>query len=447
MKLAEFDVAALKDKSCAAIEYALSYAKQKGASAAESAVGCGHGISATVRLGEIETVEYEDNQSFDITVYFGAKRGNASSSDLSRESIAESVDAACDIARYVCEDDCAGLVDRDALARETPDLSLDHPWSGGLDRVLEIAMQCEEAARVVPRIINSEGASVDTRRQVGAYGNTHDFLAAYPSTIHAMSCIAVAGDGDAMQRDYWFASRRNPTRLSTPQAVGKRAAECAVARLGARKLKSCKATVLFTPRTARFLIGNFLGAISGGSLYRGTSFLMDSLDTQVFPSWLQLDEEPHLPEGLSSAAFDAEGAATRPRRIVADGVVRGYILDTYSARKLGFKTTGNAGGARNPILRGGEVPYDDLVAKMDNGLIVGELIGNGVNATTGDYSQGVAGFWVENGKVAYPVEEVTLAGNLRDMFMSIAGLGDDLDEESNIRCGSVLIENMTIAGL
>ena len=447
MKLAEFDVAALENRSRAVIEYALDYAKQQGASAAESSVGRNRGASVTVRMGAVETIEYEDDQSFDITVYFGSKKGNASSSDLSRESVTESVKAACDIARHVCEDECAGLVDPDMLVKEVPDLMLDYPWQGGIDHALEVAMECEEAARGVAGIFNSEGASVDTRRQVGAYGNTHGFLAAYPATVHAMSCVVVAGQESSMQRDYWYVTRRNPACLETPQTVGKLAAEHAVARLGARKLKSCKATVLFTPRTARSLIRHFIGAISGDSLYRGTSFLMNSLDTQVFPSWLQFDEEPHIPGGLCSAAFDAEGAATCKRRIVADGVVSGYILDTYSARKLGLETTGNAGGVRNPILRGNEKPYADLIGSMDKGLIVGELIGHGVNPITGDYSQGAAGFWVENGKVAYPVEEVTLAGNLGDMFKSVIGLGDDLDEESNIRCGSIMIEGMTIAGL
>ena len=447
MKFAQLDTAGVENKSRAVIERALDTALRRGASAAEASAACSRGGTATVRVGELETLEYEDDQSFDVTVYFGTRKGSASSSDLSADAVVESVKAACDIARYAGEDEHAGLAERDEMASEVPDLLLDHPWIGDVDRIIRMATECEDAARAVPEIVNSEGAGVKTRRSLSAYGNTHGFLAAYTGTVHAVHCIAVAGRGDEMQRDFWSSTRRDPSAMQTPQSVGRQAADRAVARLGARKLTSRKARVLFTPQTARTLVGCFIGAISGGALYRGTSFLIDSLGTQVFPSWLVIDEEPHLPGGLYSAAFDSEGVATREHTIVADGVVRNYVLDTYSARKLGLKTTGNAGGVRNLILRGRDTPYDDLVAGMDEGLIVVELIGSGINMITGDYSQGAAGFWVQNGKIAHPVEEVTLAGNLRTMFMSVAGLGQDLDEEGSIRCGSMLIEGMTIAGI
>lgn len=443
----DFDAEPLQERLCTTLQQSLDYAMQQGATAAESSIGRSKGVAVTARMGEAEMIEYEDDQGFDITVYFGTKKGNASSSDTQPDSIKKSVEAACEVAKYICEDEYAGLADRDLFLQQEKDLNLDHPWRVDVETMMAMAIECENAARAVPQISNSEGASVKTARSIGAYGNTSGFLAAVTGTVHHIDCGAIASQGDEMQRDMWFNARRDANDLQTPKAIGERAALRAVQRLGSRKIKSGKVPVIFSPQTARSIIGHFFTAVNGASLYRGMSFLMDSLGTQVFPEWLNIEEQPHIPKGLYSSAFDSEGVATEPRTIVKNGELQNYILDSYSARKLGLTSTGNADGVKNPIISGEDMPLDDLLAKMDRGLIVNELIGQGTNPISGDYSQGAAGFWVENGKIVHPVEEITLAGNLKEMFMSISAVGQDLDEERNIRCGSILVDSMMVAGI
>jgi PmbA protein len=431
------------------VSEALKLARGLGASQAEADVSLQKGLTTTVRLGEVETVEYQRDRGMGITVYFGRRKGSASTADLSPKAVAETVEKACDIARYTAEDDCAGLADPDELARDIPDLDLDHPWEISPEEAVETARACEASGRSVDtRISNSEGASVGSHRGVRVYGNSHGFLAGFPSTSHSVSCVLLAQLGDDMQRDYWYSSARDARDLEAAQQIGRKAGERAVARLGARKLATQKAPVLYSPEVARGLIGHFLGAIRGSSQYRKSSFLLGAAGQQLFPDFVQLSERPHLRKGLGSAPFDAEGVATRDRELVRDGVLQGYVLGSYSARKLGLKTTGNAGGTHNLLVeaRGGGEPVAELLRKLGNGLLITELMGQGVNGVTGDYSRGASGYWVENGAVAYPVHEITIAGNLKDMYRNIAALGSDIDVRGGVRVGSVLISEMTIAG-
>jgi PmbA protein len=431
------------------VSEALKLARGLGASQAEADVSLQKGLTTTVRLGEVETVEYQRDRGMGITVYFGRRKGSASTADLSPKAVAETVEKACDIARYTAEDDCAGLADPDELARDIPDLDLDHPWEISPEEAVETARACEAAGRSVDtRISNSEGASVGSHRGVRVYGNSHGFLAGFPSTSHSVSCVLLAQLGDDMQRDYWYSSARDARELEVAEQIGRKAGERAVARLGARKLATQKAPVLYSPEVARGLIGHFLGAIRGSSQYRKSSFLLGAAGLQLFPDFVQLSERPHLRKGLGSAPFDAEGVATRDRELVRDGVLQGYVLGSYSARKLGLKTTGNAGGTHNLLVeaRGGGQPVAELLRKLGTGLLVTELMGQGVNGVTGDYSRGASGYWVENGAVAFPVHEITIAGNLKDMYRNIAALGSDIDVRGGVRVGSVLISEMTIAG-
>jgi PmbA protein len=431
------------------VSEALSMAKALGASQAEADVSLQKGLTTTVRLGEVETVEYQRDRGMGITVYFGKRKGSASTADLSRKAVAETVEKACDIARYTAEDECSGLADPDELARDIPDLDLDHPWEISPEDAVENARACEAAGRRVDaRITNSEGASVGSHRGVRVYGNTHGFLAGFPSTSHSVSCVLLAQSGDDMQRDYWYSSARDASELEASEQIGRKAGERAVTRLGARKLATQKARVLYSPEVARGLIGHFLGAVRGSSQYRKSSFLLGAAGQQVFPAFMQLRERPHLRKGLGSAPFDGEGVATRDRDLVRDGVLEGYVLGSYSARKLGLKTTGNAGGTHNVLVetnRGG-VPVTELMKQLGTGLLVTELMGQGVNGVTGDYSRGASGFWVENGAIAYPVHEITIAGNLKDMYRNIAAVGNDIDVRGGVRVGSILIGEMTIAG-
>ncbi len=428
---------------------ALRRARELGATQAEADVSLQKGLTTTVRLGEVETVEYQRDRGMGITVYFGQRKGSASTADLSPRAVAETVEKACDIARYTAEDDCAGLADPGELARDIPDLDLDHPWELAPEDAVETARACEAAGREVDRrITNSEGASVGSHRGVRVYGNSHGFLAGYPSTSHSVSCVLLAQNGEDMQRDYWYSSARDGRDLESAIEIGRKAGMRAVARLGARKLATQRARVLFAPEVARGLIGHFLGAVRGSSQYRKSSFLLGAAGQQVFPSFLQLIERPHIPKALGSAPFDNEGVATRNRDLVKDGVLTGYVLGSYSARKLGLKTTGNAGGTHNLLVESGTggIEIGALMRELGTGLLVTELMGQGVNGVTGDYSRGASGFWVENGAITYPVHEITIAGNLKDMYRNIAAIGSDVDLRGGVRVGSILVSEMTIAG-
>ena len=431
----------------ALVELALEEARVLGASQAEAAVSMDVGLSVSVRLGEVETVEYQRDRGMGVTVYFGTRKGSASTADLSPAMLRETVAKACSIARFTAEDPCAGLADPDTLATEIPDLDLAHPWDVTPERACEMALECEAAAMAVDaRITNSEGAGVSTHRGVRAYGNSLGFLAAYPGTVHSLSCAVLSSSGEEMERDYWYSTARDWRALESAVSVGRASGERAVRRLGARQLGTMKAPVLFAPDVARGLVGHFVGAVRGGSQYRRASFLLDAAGQQVFPDWFAISERPHLLRALASAPFDHEGVATRDRELVSAGVLLGYVLGTYSARKLGLRTTGNAGGTHNLLVHGRGRDSAGMLALMDRGLLVTELMGQGVNGVTGDYSRGAAGFWVENGVVVHPVHEVTVAGNLRDIYRQIAEVGSDVDARGGIRTGSILVEQMTVAG-
>ncbi len=429
------------------VTLALAEARGLGATDAEVGVSVETGLSVTARLREVETLEYQRDRGMGVTVYRGKRKGSASTGDLSAGAIRDTVAKAYSIAGFTAEDECAGLPEPDTLARDFPDLDLFHPWSIDPDEARERAIACEAAALDAdPRIGNSEGATLSSHRGLRVFGNSLGFMGNVSSTLHSLSCVVVAEAGEEMQRDYWYSTVRDWRDLEDGAAIGKQAAARALRRLNARKLSTVTAPVLFVPELARGLFGHFLGAIRGGSQYRRASFLLDAAGEQVFPEWLQISERPHLRKALSSAAFDSEGVATRDREVVEHGVLTGYVLSTYSARKLGLKTTGNAGGVHNLIVAGGSEDFAGLLRRMGRGLVVTELMGQGVNGVTGDYSRGAAGFWVENGEMAYPVHEITVAGSLREMYRQVVAVGNDVDTRGGIRTGSVLIEQMTIAG-
>jgi PmbA protein len=431
----------------ALVELAINEAKKLGASESEAAVSVDTGLSVTARLGEVETLEYQRDRGMGVTVYRGKRKGSASTADLSAKAIRETVAKAFSIAGFTAEDECAGLPDPDTIARDIPDLDLSHPWDIEPDAARDLAVACEAAALSYDkRIANSEGATLSSHRGLRVFGNSLGFIGGYPSTVHSLSCVVLAQQDGEMQRDYWYSSVRDWREIEDGEHIGRTAAQRALRRLSARKPSTTTAPVLYVPELARGVIGHFLGAIRGGSQYRKASFLLDTAGQQVFPSWMQISERPHIPKALGSAPFDSEGCATRDRELVADGVLDGYILSTYSARRLGLKTTGNAGGVHNLIVKPGSEGYDELLKKMGRGLVVTELMGQGVNNVTGDYSRGAAGFWIENGAIAYPVHEITIAGNLKEMFRQIVAVGSDVDARGGVRTGSILIEKMTIAG-
>jgi len=430
---------------------ALDLARVSGATHAEADASLQRGLTVTVRLGEVETIEYHRDRGLSLTLYFGQSKGSASTADLRPEAVRASVAKASAIARHTAADPCAGLAEPEALAREVPDLDLNHPWDLAPEQAVTLARACEAAGLACDaRLKNSEGATVTTHSGLRVYGNSHGFLQGYPSTSHSLSCTLLAQDGDDMQRDYWYSVARSAPGLEEPAAIGRRAAQRTLRRLGARQLPTQRAAVLFAPELARGLFGHFVGAIRGPSQYRRSSFLLHAAGTQVFPPFLNIAERPHLPQGLASSPFDAEGVATRDRELVSGGVLQGYVLGSYSARKLGLKTTGNAGGIHNLLVSTADDAHsgnlEQLLRRMGRGLLVTELMGPGVNGVTGDYSRGASGFWVEAGEIAYPVHEVTIAGNLRDMFRNIVAVGSDVDAQGAIRTGSILIEAMTIAG-
>jgi len=426
---------------------ALDYAKQRGANAAETEVSEGFGQTVTVRCGEVETIEYNRDKGMSVTVYIGKQQGHASSSDFSPQAMRDTVDAALSIARFTASDDCAGLADAELLARDIPDLDLWHPWGVQVERAIELAKACESAGFAVdPRIDNSEGATVSTQESHFIYGNSLGFLAGYPTSRHSVWCALIAGKNDEMQRDDWYETTRDPADLAAPETVGRRAGERALKRLGAKKIATTQVPVLFEAPVASSLLGHFVSAVSGGSLYRKSSFLLDSIGRQVFAPFVKISDLPHIRKGQASSPFDGEGVATQARDVVEGGVVRGYFLASYSARKLGLKSTGNAGGNHNLVLQDTGEDFAALLKKMGSGLLVTELMGQGINPVTGDYSRGAAGFWIEGGEIAYPVQEITIAGNLKDMFRGIVAVGNDVIRRGSRQCGSILVENMTIAG-
>ena len=433
----------------------LRFAKEKGASDAVVEISEGQGLSVTVRKAQVETIEQNKDKGLGVTMYLGQgraiRRGNASTSDFSTASLKATVEAAYNIARFTAEDDCAGLPEPELMEKHPRDLDLFHPWLLSAEEAVALAVRCESAAFAVDkRITNSEGANTYAQQSHFVLANSRGFMAGYPYSRHSISVSPIAGKGNHMQRDDWYSSDRNPRKLAKPEAIGRYAAERALSRLNARKLDTRKCPVLFEAPLAAGLLGAFVQAISGGALYRKSTFLLDSLGTSVFNPDIQIFEDPNVPGAVGSTPFDEEGVRVQSRDVVKDGVVQGYFLSTYSARKLGMQTTGNAGGSHNLQLLSNRTQATDnfkaMLKKLDTGLLVTELMGQGVNYVTGDYSRGASGYWVEKGIIQYPVEEITIAGNLRDMFKDIAAIGSDVLVRGTKQTGSILIGSMMIAG-
>lgn len=429
----------------------LARARHVGASGCECDVSESYGLSVTVRMGDVDTIEHNRDKGIGVTVYLGerphVRRGHASTSDFSRGGLASTVDAALAIARHTSEDDCAGLPEPKLLARDFPDLSLFHPWHLDSAQAIALARRCEAAAFALsPKVRNSEGATLSTQHSQFAFANSLGFMAGFPSSRHALACSIIAEDRGRMQRDDWYSASREPQCVADPEALGRYAGERTLARLGARQIKTCQAPVLFEAPLACQLVGTFVAAVSGGSLYRKASFLLDQLGKAVFSPRVSIEERPLEPRGLASSPFDDEGVAARTRAIVRDGVLEGYFLGSYSARKLGMTSTGNAGGNHNLTVRSQGPDFAGMLKRMHRGLLVTELLGHGINIVTGDYSRGAAGYWVEGGEIQHPVEEITIAGNLRDMFLGVAEVGSDVVLRGSRSSGSMLVESMMIAG-
>ena len=425
----------------------LHEAKSLGASAAEAGLSVESGLSVTVRMGEVETIEHNRDKGLGITVYFGEKKGSASTSDFSSRAIKETVKAACDIARFTEADPYAGLPDEAMLAKDIPELDLYHPWSVSAEEAIAMARECEDVARAEDkRITNSEGGSVSSHSGTRVYGNSLGFLNSYQTSRHSMSCTVIAEQDNAMQRDYWYSVDRDASKLEKASEIGKHAAAKTVSRLGARHMSTCEVPVIFKAEVARGLVSHFLSGIRGGAQYRKASYLLDKMGSQIFPQKFRFDERPHIKGALGSAPYDNEGVATLPRDLVKDGVLQGYVLDSYAGRRLNLPSTGNAGGIHNLFINHDDVSLDTMIKDMGKGLLITEVMGQGVNNVTGDYSRGASGFWIENGEIQYPVEEFTLASNLKDMFMGLQLVGNDLDHRGNIITGSWLIDHMMVAG-
>ena len=436
-----------RDQLMALSRLVIEHAAKQGATAADTEISEGVGQSVSVRQSQIETIEYNKDKGAGVTVYLGKRRGHASTSDLSEAALKSAVEKALTIARYTAEDDAAGLPDAERLARDVPDLDLYHPWDLSVEEAAERARACEAAALAVDkRLTNSEGAGVNLHTSQFVYANSLGFCNGYASSRHGMSVAVIGEDKGGMQRDYWYTSARNANDLESAEAVGRIAGERTVRRLNGKKLDTRTCPVIFEAQIATGLIGNFVAAVSGGSLYRKSSFLLDSLGKPVFAPHVSIREAPFIPGGLGSAPFDSEGVTCLERDVVRDGVVQGYFLSTYSARKLGMTTTGNAGGSHNLIVSHGDLDLAGLLKEMGTGLLVTELLGHGANLVTGDYSRGAAGFWVEHGEIQYPVEEITIAGNLADMFRGIVAIGRDVERRGAKQVGSILIDKMTVAG-
>ncbi|MGI9238123.1 MAG: metalloprotease PmbA [Woeseiaceae bacterium] len=430
------------------VRLALDAASDRGVDQAEVAVSHDIGLSATARHGDVENLEYTNDRGIGITVYKDSRKGNASTSDISPDAIKEAVAKACAFSEVTASDQHAGLADAELMCADIIDLDLDHPWDIEATDAIDIAISAEAAAlNFDKRISNSEGATVATNRGSRAYGNSHGFVGSVTRTNHSITCVVLGETDGVMQRDYRYTSARAPTELDDAAVVGEAAARRVISRLGARKIKTTRAPVIYVPELARGFVGHAIGAISGGAQYRRASFLLDAAGEKVFPDFLNIQERPHLKSAMASTAYDAEGVATYDRDIVSEGVLQAYVLSSYSARRLGLSTTVNAGGTQNLIIPGAAgCDQTSLIRQMDTGFLVQELIGQGVNGVTGDYSRGAVGQWIENGDILYPVHEVTIAGNLRDLYPRIVAVGEDQDIRGGIRCGSLLVEEMTIAG-
>lgn len=434
-----------------AVVDAVDYAKSLGATSAEVSISKTQGIQVSSRLGEVETVEFNHDGALGIAVWNGQRKGSASTSDLSPEALKRTVAAACDIAKYTSEDEFSGLADEAMMVQpeQLIDLDLYHPADVSPDQAIELTKQCEQAALDTDkRITNSDGASFSSHQGFRVYGNSYDVLAAYPSSRHSLSCAVIAEQDGEMQRDYDYTVSRLMSNLDSAKVVGDKAAREVLSRLGGRQIDTCKVPVIYRADIASSLFGHFIAAISGGNLYRKSSFLLDKLNTQVFPDWLTIHEDPLIKQGLASSTFDHEGVATQARNIVEAGELKSWLLSSYAARKLGLQSTGNAGGIHNWLVQSKQQQDDfaGMLKKIDTGLLVTEMMGQGVNVVTGDYSRGAAGFWVENGQIQYPVSEITIAGNLEDMFKNIVAIGNDLDRRGSLTTGSVMIEEMQVAG-
>lgn len=428
-------------------EQSLKIAKQKGATDVEIDVSEALGQTISVRKQETEQIEYQQDKSLGVNIYLGQKKGYASTTDFSIEALNSTIEAALAIARYTEEDDCAGLAPKELMAENIQDLSLYHPWTPTVEEAIEQAKKCEQAALdVSDKIQNSEGASVSSHQRQFIYANSHGFIAGYPSSSASIACSVIAQEQEQMQRDYWYSVARDHHDLVSPEEIGQIAAHRTLRRLNARPIKTGQYPVIFEAPVAKTLIGHAVGALNGGNLYRDASFLVDSLGKQKLASCIQLTEEPHILKGLGSTYFDAEGVATQKRTVIKNGIIEGYFLGSYSARKLGMQTTANSNGTHNLILQDTGLSFDELLAQMGTGLLVTELIGQGVDLLTGDYSRGAAGFWVENGQIAYPVEEITVAGNLNNILMDIKGIATDALKNQAYHIGSILIDKMTVAG-
>ena len=445
MPSSRFSVA--QETLSAIVEDVLARAARQGATQCETDASESYGQTVTVRCGEVDTIEHNRDKSVGVTVFIGKQRGYASTSDFAPKAIADTVDAALSIARFTASDDCNGLPDSSLMCKEVRELDLFHPWNLPVEEAITMAKASEKAAfRLDRRIVNSEGASISCQHSRYEMGNSAGFLGGQQSSRHYLSCAVIAAEGDKMQRDDWYSSDRSSKFLAAPKAIGDYAGRRALARLRSRKIDTRQAPVLFEAPIANSLLGHFVAAISGGSLYRKTSFLLDSIGEQVFSPIVNLSERPFIKRGHASGCYDDEGVQARDREVVSAGVVQGYFLSSYSGRKLGMPTTGNAGGNYNLILQSGDRDFEGMLREMGRGLLVTELMGQGINLVTGDYSRGAAGYWVEGGEIQYPVEEITIAGNLRDMFKSIVAIGNDRLVRGSRDCGSILLENMTIAG-
>ena len=429
------------------VEQIIAEAKRQGATACEVAVSLEQGLSTSVRQREVETVEFNRDQGFGITLYSGQRKGSASTSASGPEAIRETVAAALAIAKHTSEDESSGLADKALMAKDLKDFDLFHAWDITPEQAIELALTCEAAAfDADARIKNADGTTLSTHQGCRVYGNSHGFIGGYASTRHSLSCVMIAEANGQMQRDYWYDVSRQGELLADPVSIGQRAAQRAASRLGARPVPTCEVPVLFSAELAGGLFGSFLGAISGGNLYRKSSFLEGAIGQKLFPEWLTIDERPHLMRAMGSSAFDGDGLATYAKPFVENGELVSYVLGTYAGRKLGLPSTANSGGVHNLFVTHGDEDQAALLRRMGRGLLVTELMGHGLNMVTGDYSRGAAGFWVENGEIQFAVQEVTIAGNMRDMFKQIVAVGNDLELRSNIRTGSVLIERMTVAG-
>ena len=436
------ELSRLADSAQAAIDHA----KSLGADSSEVSASVHYGLDVNVRMGEVETLEHSRDSGFAVSVFLGKSKGHATSGDLRPDSIRTCVEKAIDIARFTQADKCNGLAPVDRLAEHFPDLDLWHPQPLDAELTSERALACEAAGLENTEISNSDGASASSSFGLNVYANSNGFTGRRDGTRYGQSCVLIAGEGDAMQRDYWYDSRRAFSDLESAQDTGHEAARRTVKRLGARKIQTCEVPILFSPEVARGLVGHLLAAISGGALYRQASFLRDSAGQQLFPEWMTMSQRPYIQRGPASTAFDAEGVATSERELVHNGVLTGYVLDSYSARRLGLETTGNAGGVHNLIVQPGRFSAEELMQQMGTGLLVTEVMGQGVSIVTGDYSRGAGGFWIENGEIQFPVDEVTIAGNLKDMFMGIDAVATDVDDRSSVQTGSILMGRMTVAG-